>query len=566
MKGFLVAACWTVLLSLAAGAQQQPAQNIRPATISGIVVKSNSAEPVKKARVTLYSTTYASGRTSNEPITTTTDASGSFEFTGIAPGEYRAVPSRSGYASRLGHSNAGQLLTVSAGQQVRNIILRISPSAAITGRVLDEDGEPMANVTITALQYRYMLHSRRLMPVNAAQTDDRGEFRIGELRPGRYFVQASANASEAPKGMRYAPCFYPEAASPEAASLIQLRAGDESEATFHLVPAKAVNIKGQIVGHDPKQHYNLMLTQPGFEFPMRDNGQSSVRPDGSFVIKDVLPGTYTLVAFTYGNPAVIRAASGGMSSDFEPQMSMAQQQIEVGETDLDGIRLNLFESAKQIAEVTGEIKLESASSRPVDQLRVMAMPTRLESFPDFLGMAQGGSARVKKDGSFALKLNSGARYFTNINAMNRDFEDYYTMSVTYGGRDATDNGFTVGPTPGRLQIVVADDGARIDGTVLGANSRPYPGASVVAIPEARYRDWYEIYGHAETDQNGRFTLRGLRPGDYTLYAFEDLQDGAFMDQDYMRPYEQLGVSVHAKSNGRYDVGLKLIPETDAELE
>lgn len=59
-------------------------------------------------------------------------------------------------------------------------------------------------------------------------------------------------------------------------------------------------------------------------------------------------------------------------------------------------------------------------------------------------------------------------------------------------------------------------------------------------------------------------MRGLRPGDYTLYAWEDMQDGAFMDPDYMRAYEQLGVTVYAKSNGRYELSLKLITEGGTE--
>jgi hypothetical protein len=128
MRLSAVAICCVVLCCVAIQAQQA-AQQPKPATISGIVVKSNNAEPVKKARVTLYG---SSGR-EFEPLTAVTDASGAFQFTNVAPGEYRAVASRSGYATRaLGRSGAGQLLNVSAGQQVHNVVLRLAPSAAVT--------------------------------------------------------------------------------------------------------------------------------------------------------------------------------------------------------------------------------------------------------------------------------------------------------------------------------------------------------------------------------------------------------------------------------------------------
>ncbi|HYH00461.1 MAG TPA: carboxypeptidase regulatory-like domain-containing protein [Terriglobales bacterium] len=568
MKSVLiVVCCWIALLCASADAQNA-VQTPTPAVVRGTVVKANTSEPVKKAKVTLYPTSAnyvrSSRSSSNEPLTTVTDASGAFEFTGVAPGEYRAVASRSGYANAaFGRHSAGQLISVQSGEQVRNITLRLSPSAAITGRVVDEDGEPMANVNITALQYRYMLHARKLMPVGSTQTDDRGEYRLGELRPGRYFIQAIATANEAPKGMRYATRFFPDANSVDAASPIQIRAGDEADAAFHLAPAKAVNVSGVIVGADPRQHYSLMLSQPGLEFPMRDASQAEVKADGRFIIRDVLPGTYRLLAYSYGNPAMTRRTSSSRSpEDFEPEISMAQQEIEVGDTDVDGIRLNLAESRKRMTEVPGQIRIQSANPKPLDQLRVTAQPTRLESFADFFGMAQGGSGRVNKDGSFTLRLGASSRYFTNINATSDNFQDFYTKSVTYGNRDVTGNSFNVGATAGRLEIVVADDGARIDGTVTDANNRLYPGATIIAIPETQYRDWYEMYGRAETDQKGRFTMRGLRPGDYTLFAWEDTEDGAFMDPDYMRPFEQLGVSVRAKSNGRYEITLKLVPDME----
>ncbi|HET8667231.1 MAG TPA: carboxypeptidase regulatory-like domain-containing protein, partial [Terriglobales bacterium] len=367
-------------------------------------------------------------------------------------------------------------------------------------------------------------------------------------------------SNEAPKGMRYVPRYYPDVTSADGAVALHIRAGDEGQADFHLVPAKSVSIKGLIVGADDRHHYNVMIGPRNFDFLRQGMEGTQVGPGGTFTIKDVLPGAYTISAMAFP----MSSGSVQFNSD-QSQRLVGQQEVEVGESDVEGIRITLIEAGKQLADVDGEIRLESANPKPLDQLRVMAQPTAAASFatPYDMGGASGGFiAAVKRDGSFQLKLRGGSHFYTNITANNRDFEDYYTKDVLYAGQDVTASGFTVGPTPGKLTVVVADDGARIEGAVLDANNHPYASATVIAVPEDQYRDWYEIYGRAESDQNGRFTMRGLRPGDYRLFAWEEMQDGAFMDPEFMRDYNQLGVSVHAKSNGRYEFKLKLIPNSE----
>src|SRR5207244_297844 len=91
--------------------------------------------------------------------TVDTDEQGRFSFTGLEGGKYRLAADRQGflhqsYGERK-FSGGGTPILVGDGQSVKNILFRMNPQAVITGKVLDEDGEPMANVQVRAMRYTY---------------------------------------------------------------------------------------------------------------------------------------------------------------------------------------------------------------------------------------------------------------------------------------------------------------------------------------------------------------------------------------------------------------------------
>jgi protocatechuate 3,4-dioxygenase beta subunit len=90
----------------------------------------------------------------------------------------------------------GLHITVAAGEAVKDVEIKFRPAGAITGRVLNEDGEPMANVTVQAMRYAYIGGKRRLNPEGQAQTNDLGEYRIFNLLPKKYYVRASVSNAE----------------------------------------------------------------------------------------------------------------------------------------------------------------------------------------------------------------------------------------------------------------------------------------------------------------------------------------------------------------------------------
>jgi hypothetical protein len=93
---------------------------------------------------------------------------------------------------------------------------------------------------------------------------------------------------------------------------------------------------------------------------------------------------------------------------------------------------------------------------------------------------------------------------------------------------------------------------------------PAADAVVVAVPEPRFRSHPDRYRKALTDQHGHFTLRGLPPGDYTLFAWESVDGEAYYDVQFLRNYEGQGKTLHVNQGDHASIQLKAIPAAEDE--
>jgi protocatechuate 3,4-dioxygenase beta subunit len=123
-----------------------------------------------------------------------TDASGLFDFTALPEGRYNLSVSKTGFVT-LAYGQRrplqpGTPLQLGSGQRLQGIEMRLPRGSAISGHVLDENGEPLPNTMVRVLRYQYQQGERRLTPAGAGQTDDRGQYRVWGLNPGDYYVSA----------------------------------------------------------------------------------------------------------------------------------------------------------------------------------------------------------------------------------------------------------------------------------------------------------------------------------------------------------------------------------------
>ena len=115
-----------------------------------------------------------------------------------------------------------------------------------------------------------------------------------------------------------------------------------------------------------------------------------------------------------------------------------------------------------------------------------------------------------------------------------------------------------GASRDQLEIVIGANGGRINGTVMNPRREALAGVTVVAVPDARDRSGSDRYKKVMSDSSGRFRLLGLAPGDYPLFAWEDLEEDAWQDPDVIRAYQSRGTSVRVRDGDDQMVQLTVI--------
>ena len=542
--GFLL----VFLISVPALPQTSAQKEIPKSALAGRVVKDPGSVPVKKAEVQLM----AEGQEEGTNYTTTTDADGHFQIESIRHGRYRVFVERTGLVEidKRNRRSPGTALSFEPGKDVSGLVLHLLPAAVVVGRVLDEDGDPMARTDVSVLHYGYTLGHRRLETAASGTTNDLGEYRVPDLLPGRYLavvnpspafsnpsgVAASAQSAGEKEETAYVPTYYPGTTDRSQAGFLELRAGDETSVNFNLVPSATFHVRGSLA---PNPGSAMLLLRP--KESNAEYAAAHVDKDGKFDIGHVPPGSYTLVTVT-----------GTAES---PQL--AQQMIDVTNHDINDSRILTMAGSR----VRGQLHLDGDLSLDVSSLLVFLEPGDRDHVTSFFGGDDIATnltlARVKRDGSFDLKDVPAGSYFVLVEG--NSTPEYFLKSVRVGGSDVTDTGLSVGGGGTySLDLLLGAGTARVNGGVTDADDHPVADAVVVAVPQLSRRNRLELFGKAVTDQHGRFTLTGLTPGEYQLFAFDSIEEGAYYDPGFLQAFDARGEKIRLEEKGSKTVPLKVI--------
>src|SRR5271166_6210198 len=552
---FLLAVIFVALLPARA---QAPPTSAKTSSVSGTVVKEPGGQPLKKVVVQII----AEDQKQAGNYTATTDADGHFQVGNVVPGRYRIFLERTGFVgvNRRGLRDDANVVTVQAGQSLDDLLFRMLPTAVITGRITDEDGDPMPEVRVVAQKKRPGKSKRESLGMVA--TNDLGEYRIAGLFPGQYWILAlpppdvrdyQRQQDQPPKGAdtdpntdrrdaqperRYLTTYYPGTYDAMQASAVTLSAGDEMPINFTLVPGRTYSVRGMVTGLTPGQ-------KPVVELVAKRGGAmraSDIGPDGQFELNGVGPGPYVL----------------GASLGNESQSLTARQEVIVTAADVDGLKLSPMPSFR----LSGHLRAEGGANTDLTQytanLRIAEMPDDLTFFmsPDFFG----ANAPVDRFGNFEWKTVNPGNYIVQV--YGGDAQGFFLKSATLGGQDIAP-GFTVSG-PASLDLIVSSRSGMIEGVVVEKekdvdNEYPVANATVVAVPEEKYRNHPDRFGFGSSDQRGRFTVRSLAPGSYTLYAWQDLEEGVWRDPDFLHSQEANGSAAKVEEGSHQTIELKLSP-------
>lgn len=395
--------------------------------ITGTVVLEGAGTPVRRARVSLAGPELRGGRS------TFTDDQGRFSFQALPTGRFTITASKAGFVDiTYGAKRAGRPGTpvqLAEGQNLTSLTIAMPRGGVITGIVVDEHGEPAPGTPVRALRYVMQTGERRLQQAGQDQTDDRGIYRIFQLQPGDYVVNAlprnmntgdmqqalnteiaslmqqlqaagadpsaltaAASGRGAQIGARiaqlqqqmattsqeqataYAPVYYPGTTAAEAALAVTLNAGEErSGVDFRLLLVPTTRIGGIVVspaGDLPPGTQVALVPRRAdgvAAVPGIGNNMARVGGDGRYSFNGVTPGEYSLQArATVRGPAVVQVTADGRGGRGAPG-PISQVLWAAADVSIGGHPLpDIVLNLQSGMTVSGVVRFEGAGRPPED--------------------------------------------------------------------------------------------------------------------------------------------------------------------------------------------------------
>jgi protocatechuate 3,4-dioxygenase beta subunit len=535
----------------------------QPASMEGTVLNQATGQPLAGVHVRLVTGDFTDSGADQIVYGAISDRAGHFSVTNMKPGIYVVIPERAGFVAAPSAKPATPVTFVplKPGQQLAGYKLEMTPHATISGRVVDEYGDPVQRV---AVQLEPVAGSAQIDPFAGWQsnsTDDRGEFHM-VAAPGRYYLKApnfpdqheyapeirTDGTSAAP----YAATYYPSAASTSAASIVQAApgqdiAGLEIRLTRGVAAAGAagtLTISGIVTGAPENAMVNVFLRHGESPDQMYDSEGRIAGRDGKFVFRGLQPGSYRLSAHY----------SSGKTHLLSQPVALT-----LGSSDQTDLELVLApaEEITGTLEITGDAPPAAAAEKRTVRLD--------PAFPfDTSGNPETTPGAVDPKGAFRIGNVAPGRFVPVVDPLP---ENAYIQSVTLDNRPAADNilDLSRGIKGSHIKITVSRDGAQVSGTVLDKDGQPLlsPLDMVFLVTDPKQlREMQPDNQHRVTE--GKYMIKAIRPGKYRLFALDvltlasDAPDADSDDDELMKSFFNSAEEIEIKPGDRIVKDLKAI--------
>ncbi len=520
------------------------------ARLRGRVFAADNGVPLRRAQVHLTSPDMREGRM------TTTDAQGAYEFKDLPAGRYTVSASKGSFVT-LSYGQRrplepGKPIEILEAQTVEKIDFALPRGAVVTGRVLDEYGEPVADVQVTPMQMRFAQGRRRMMPSGRpSSTNDIGEFRLFGLAPGQYYISAvmlnRTFGADSDERVGYAPTYFPGTPNPAEAQRVRLDLGQAlSDVNITLATTRTAKVSGIVLdseGRVVSSGFVMALPRGGNSILFfGPSGNGPIRPDGTFVLNGLAPGEYRL------------RARLGMGQFDTPEFATAD--VTVSGEDVSGVRL----MTSKVSTVTGRIVVQDPAAAAALKLPIRLMMTPVN--PEDIMFGGAGPATVKDDFSFELRAPAGKFRITTAGSL----PDWTIRAVRQNGIDVTDSGIEV-PSGGDIsgiEVELTNHLSEVSGVVTNARGEAMRDYTVVFFPQDR-EQWggtTRYRGIARPDQDGRFKTRALPAGRYYAAALDGVDVNDANDPEFLERIST-GATAFTLNDGETKVmELKIVGSSD----
>lgn len=527
--------------------QAPAAQEVKPATVEGAVTHAATQTAIRKAKVTL---TLIGGSEQTQSVETGDD--GKYALKDVKPGRYKLSAEKTGYqasayGAKMPGEALGQTLRIDAGSALTGMNIALPKQGVIAGKIIDNDGEPVAKALVLALNSIYANGKKVRLPAGTVpvMSNDLGEYRIGQLPPGKFIVcavlegsyQPQLNPKDVKTGVEEAltnTCF-PSVLTQTEAQSIEIKDSTEVPGIdIRMNKVKTVTFTGSIDGIPASaSSVTLLSLVPKDAGPIgRAMGARAMLQgaDGKFTFKNVPPGSYILQTLPTGLgnvPYVVKSS------------------IEIGDQPIEKVTIQ----AAAPFEVKGHLTADPSPELKVGAIKIVAVPS-----DDIVATFAMSSAA--DNGDFVLGNLVAGRYrvaFTGMPAT------HYVKELKLGEKtlDSDEAEISNAATPFAVSLGLAT--AEVGGVVHNDKGEPVPSVNVGLVPVPRKPFRMKM---ARTDQNGAFRLPNVAPGEYVILSLDQLEPGALEDEEFLKPLMSKAKKVTVRESGPQNLELRVIPAAE----
>jgi hypothetical protein len=546
-------------------------------TVRGVVRRADTGAGIRDVAIRL--STRPTTAAPPMSLSMLTDDAGRFEFSKLPFGFYDVSAAREGYfapsPNDIPVTVGMSAVTLDALHKSVVLTTDLFPSGIIAGSVQDTRGMPVPNIPVTALRTSYRKGVKALTPLKTLNTDDRGAFRIAGLAPGEYYVRADAPSvavagSEAPKIMSFSvrttasggvggnlaatPALFSPTYAPNSLHAVngvsfRVRGGDELTARIELAQGTPLRISGTVsntVAAEPGARTPFRETVVGFLLMPRnadlDEGTAGVllqnvaadQSGGKFEIVTTRPGLYDLVAVV---TTLYQRQIGGRTTNalgFKGGKTL----IDLRDRDITDTHIEISSGGDL------EVGFRTPAGAAVQQVGYLL---RSRDATDTTPLIEDTGAIVNPDGRTSVSIAmTPNRTFVHLPEGEYQFEfpikpaGTYISEMKQGGRSVYPNGVvSVGKSSAEpVEVIFSPGGATVSGKIAGEVSATRP-ARITLVPQGARQNNPMFYVRA-TSRDGTFSLSGIAPGQYKLFAFDSLPPSADENAAFLEPYQSSG--------------------------
>jgi hypothetical protein len=544
--------CAAALLFLPSRALPQPParDNIAPAigtaSIRGRVVEVPSGRPLSKVEI-------RAGSGTGSQASGLTDAEGRYELPNLPAGTYTVAATKANYVrTAWGEQRAegpGKRMTLADGQRLDNINISLRRAGVVTGKIVDEFGDPVTDVSVSAMRYQYVQGSRRLMPSGrGGQTNDIGEYRVYGLSPGQYYISATLRSfmgptTEPTDRTGYAATFYPGTGNVAEAQRLTVAPGQTITAVnITLLPIQTSKVSGAALDAEGRPLAAAMVAALQRLGAVQMGGNfSPVGPDGRFTISNLTPGDYTLRVNV-------------------PTGESAAADITVAGSDISDVQLIIAKPST----VRGQIVFTpgaSSDSAP--------KPTSIDlgAWRDWaIGQQVRAPAKIKDDGTFEISVAAGRVQLRAapmpIGSAAGSPSPWRLSRVMLHDVDVGDTGIDVSANATVENVIVemTNRVAEASGHVTDADGSVVRDCFVIVFAQdpVHWTVQTRFLSVARPDTDDLYKAR-LLPGDYYAVAMADVETGAWTDPEFLSQVRDRATKFSIADGDKKTIDLRLMP-------